>query len=539
MPGILIVDDMPVIRSAVSRILSTREESLFTPIIEATNGQEAIALARAHKPDVILMDIKMPALTGLQATAIIRKEQPDVKIVMLTAYNEFSYVQKALKLGARDYLLKPVRPDNLLELLGEIKQEILEERRELRTVEIVRDSLQRTLPVIESNLVENLIRGTTPDSGKAEESLAYLGKRLVCPVVLVAKVDDYNQRFEGNQEAESQQVYAALLDLVRDTIPQPLRSLVGYSSPGRIVVIMSTEDSLVTARELRIFADKLRMTIAAKMPFTVTIGFSNARKELVSIPLSYAEANLARRYRGHAQKNQVICIDDIIDDLPAGDDASRYRVQRERELTKMVQLNQRQEAQQLIGEIVDYLSQRYYTKPDAMKNHCAELITLVAWGVIGTGVDEPTVLDLLVRQVRTLASWKAIPEIRAWTSNSLVEMMALVQGVFQRQDVIQTAVDYIRENYQRSDLSLKEVSGAVSLSQSHFGSQFKAKTGMSYVKYLTAVRLEEAQKLLLRTDHSVATISEMVGYPNVTNFYRHFRRQTGKTPAAYREENRR
>ena len=104
MAGILIVDDMPVIRSALMRILS-EESALFSPVFEATNGEEAVALAHSHKPDVILMDIKMPAMTGLQATAVIRQELPNTKIVMLTAYNEFSYVQKALKLGARDYIL--------------------------------------------------------------------------------------------------------------------------------------------------------------------------------------------------------------------------------------------------------------------------------------------------------------------------------------------------------------------------------------------------------------------------------------------------
>ncbi len=534
MSGVLIVDDMPLIRSAVSRILSTKE-AFFTPILEASNGLEAVELARIHRPDIVLMDIKMPGLTGLQATALIREDQPDVKIVMLTAYNEFSYVQKALKLGARDYILKPVRPDMLIEVLVEIKQEILEERQELRTIEMVKGSLQRALPVIETNLVENLIRGTHPEGTTVDESLAYLGKRLVDPVVLVAKADNYDRIIKEKSESELQQMHTALVRLVRDTLPQPQRALVGYSSPGRVVVISSTDDHLEIARNLRVFADKLRMTIAANMPFTVTIGFGRRRAEIKSIPLSYAEANLARRYRGREQNNQVIGIDDILEDLPAGDDVSRYLVQRERQLTKMVQLNQQQDAQQLINEIVDYLSQRYYRRPDAMKNHCAELVTLVAWGVIGTGVDEPIVLDLLHQQVRVLSSWQSVPEIRAWTLNSLAEMMTLVEGVFRRLDAMQAAVSYIRQNYQRSDLSLNEVASEVSLSQSHFSAQFKAKTGMSYVKFLTAVRLEEAQKLLLTSDHSVATVSEMVGYPNVTNFYRHFRRQTGKTPGAYRE----
>ena len=84
MTAILIVDDMPVIRSALMRIIS-QQNGIFSPVLEAANGEQAVNLARAHKPDIILMDIKMPGLTGLQAASIIQQEQPDIKIVMLTA----------------------------------------------------------------------------------------------------------------------------------------------------------------------------------------------------------------------------------------------------------------------------------------------------------------------------------------------------------------------------------------------------------------------------------------------------------------------
>ncbi len=534
MGGILIVDDMPLIRSSLKRIIS-QKDTLFSSILEAANGEEAVTLTRLHKPDVILMDIKMPTLNGLQATAVIRQEQPHIKIVMLTAYDEFSYVQKALTLGARDYLLKPVRPNKLLDLLVEIKQEIEAERRESRTVEIVKDSLQRTLPVIETNLVENLIRGTNPEGTTIHDSLAYLGKRLVWPTVLVAKVDNFDLFVKGKSTQDLQQIHADLMKLVRDMMPEPQRALIGFSNTGRIVALISTDQSLSTAAQLRDFGEKIRQAVAAEMPFTVTIGLGKRHMEIESIPLSYAEANLAHRYHGRPQGNQVVGIDDIVDDLPTDKDSSRFLVQNELQLVKFVQLNQNREAKQLINAIVDFLSERYYVRPNTMKNHCAELVTLVAWGAIGAGLDEPKILNLLHEQVRALASWNTAPEIRAWTLNSLGEMMTLVEGVSQRQDVVEDAVAYIRKNYQRSDLMLKEVADVVSLSQSHFSSQFKAKMGLSYVKFLTAVRLDAAKKLLLTTDQSIASISEMVGYPNVTNFYRHFRSDTKMTPAAYRE----
>ncbi|MCA9950569.1 MAG: response regulator [Anaerolineales bacterium] len=534
MSGILIVDDMPVIRSTLVNVIS-KKEMLFSPILEAANGEEAVALTRIHKPDIILMDIKMPVLNGLQATATIRQEQPNVKILMLSAYDEFSYVQKALKLGARDYLLKPVRPNKLLDLLVEVQQEIQDERRDLRTVEIVKESLQKTLPIIETNLVENLIRGTNPEGTTIDEALAYLGKRIQWPVVLVIKVDNFDLFSQGKTKQTLQQFHTDLVKLVHAMLPDPQGALIGYSNSGRIIVILSANQSLATARQLHEFGESICRYISASLPVTVKIGLGKRHMEVESIPLSYAEANLARRYYGRSQENQVVGIDDIVDDLSDNQTSSSFLVQKELQLVQFVQLNQNTEANLLINEIVDYLSKNDYVHPNTMKNHCAELVTLVAWGAVNAGLDEPKILELLHEQVRALSSWNSAPEIRAWTLNSLSEMMTLVEGISQRQDAIEDAVEYIHENFRRSDLMQKEVADAVSLSQSHFSSQFKVKMKMSYVKYLTAIRLDEAKKLLLTTDHSIAGISEMVGYPNVTNFYRHFRSHTKMTPAAYRE----
>ncbi|MEZ4644970.1 MAG: response regulator [Chloroflexota bacterium] len=534
MTGILIVDDTPVIRSTLLNILG-KQETGFAQTWEAANGEEAVQMARTHKPDIIIMDIKMPILTGLQAASIIRQEHPDIKIVMLTAYNEFTYVQKALKLGVRDYLLKPVRPNKLLELLTEIRHEIEEERRNLRTVEIVKDSLQKTLPVIEANVVENLIRGTRPEGTTINESLSYLGKQLLWPAVLVIKIDNFDQFANQRTAAELQQIYKSLVVLVRQQLPDLQHALVGYSSPGRVVVIISTEMGLATASQLRELGEKIHRAVVAEMPFTVTIGLGKRYMELESLPLSYAEANLARRYHSRAQGNLVVSIDDIEDTLPTENDHALYLVQKERELVKMVQSNQQQEAQRLTNDVADYLSQRYSTRPEAMKNHCAELVTLVAWGVIGAGVGEQRILDVLHQQVRALASWKTIPEIRAWTLNSLAEMMTFVQNKVQRPDAVQQALSYLQGNYRRGDISLQEVADEVNLSQSHLSAQFKTAVGMSYVKYLTLLRVNEAKRLLRTTDQSVTSIAEAVGYPNATNFYRHFQRRVGMTPAAYRE----
>ena len=118
-------------------------------------------------------------------------------------------------------MLKPIRPAKLIGLLEEIRKEIHEERRDLRTIEMVKDSLQKTLPVIEANLVETLIRGTNAEGVTTEESLAFLGKRLSRPAVLVGKLDDYDNIAQEKSAAQLQKIYLSLVDIVRQALPAP------------------------------------------------------------------------------------------------------------------------------------------------------------------------------------------------------------------------------------------------------------------------------------------------------------------------------
>jgi two-component system, response regulator YesN len=534
MPGILIVDDLPVIRTGITHLLMQHQVAL-QPFLEAADGVEAVQMARRHKPDIILMDIKMPNLDGLQATSMIRSEQQDVKIVMLTAYNEFSYIQKALKLGARDYLLKPVRPAKLIELLEEIQKEIYAERRNQRTIEMVKDSLQKTLPVIETNLVENLLRGTNPDGVTPEESLAFLGKRLSQPVVFAAKIDGYETVYQGLPAAQLQKLYLSLVEIVRQALPEPQHALVGYSKPGRVIAIVSSEKQWQTPEQFCLLADKIRQAIKAELSLTVIIGIGSVCADWEALPLSYAEANLARRYQSHVGGNAVIHISKVLTNPLDRNDDTSYRIQREQDLLNSLQNGDQARVMALANEILDYLTQRFKDSPEGFRNGCAELVALAAWAVIGAGIDQRTVLKLSHTQIMSLDSQKSTQEVRTWAMNCLAERMASLQVRTHKKDAISQAVAYLQANYHRPDISLQEVAEAVYLSQSYLAAQFKDSLGVSYVRFLTALRVEEAKRLLRNTDLSIVTIAEKVGYPNVTNFYRHFQRLQGKTPAAYRQ----
>lgn len=169
---ILIVDDEQIERDGMQAIL--RKVFPELQIEQAKNGMQAVELSATYQPDLILMDIKMPEMSGLEAIQLIAKEHPDMKFVMVTAYDHFDYAQAAIKLGVKDYILKPSKASEIAATVRKVLDEIAEERRLAETTLRQQDALKKILPVVEADLVTQLLFDHVHEV-HVNESLEFLG----------------------------------------------------------------------------------------------------------------------------------------------------------------------------------------------------------------------------------------------------------------------------------------------------------------------------------------------------------------------------
>jgi len=529
MPGLLIADDEAIVRDTIRSIVGSAGLEL-DPIGEANTGQEAVTLALQMRPDIILMDVRMPGMDGLEATRAIRSEQPEVKVIILTAYDEFAFSQEALRLGAVDYLLKPVRPSVLLEVLSRIKAQVAEEHRSRHSTAETQLRLQAALPLVEARLVHSLVRGDTPPRQMAEQLDAYLGKQISWPAVLVVAVDRQDPDW-------SVQPAGLLVDIVRRAVDPAATTratptaLVAEGEAGQVIVVIAAEGPLANIAHQKDLGHRIRAAVESSAPVTATVTIGRRYPTLDLVPVSYSEAQRAQWLRLCSGGNSVV----HVDDMRRADRAPQpYPIAAERALLYQMRVGDLEECSRVLDELIDYLLDLPCDPPEMVHTRFAELITLTSRAAIDAGARPERVLQISHQRIMALNGLRTGAALRAWSQESLKQLKGEIAPVAARDHIVERAVQFLMENFRRPDLQLKDVASVANVSASHLAHLLRTQVGASFVRYLTALRMEEAKRLLAETDLKVATVAGQAGYDDPTYFYRVFRRETGMTPIVYR-----
>jgi len=298
---ILVADDEPIEREAL-RFLVQRHLEEVQVVGEAGTGRQAVEMAETLRPDVILMDIEMPGLSGLEALREIRERNPTVRCLIVSAYDYFHFAREALRLGAADYLLKPVKRDQMVEVLSRLQREMAQERQR-RNDELLRKEQMRQLqPLAEAELVNLLERG---DSGpRMRDLLGLLGLRLDAGLCMVVGLSD--QSFGPDVSPADAPMKANGAYQYLCSLAHSLSSCaVGPWDGGRATIVLEVDtgyDEYQTRLWSSEFARRLRDRVKEQTGVRLRLGIGQTVEGPVMIARSYREALAAFRFEGVSDK---------------------------------------------------------------------------------------------------------------------------------------------------------------------------------------------------------------------------------------------
>lgn len=529
---VLVVDDEAVQATAFADIIRRLRPEY--EVISATDGRQALNQLKSFTADVVITDICMPGMSGLELIEHIRQTGQHPEIVILSGYGEFQYAQKAIKFGVIEYLLKPVSRNDILELMNRLENRLLEKRTEQIQKEGLIRKLESTLPVYIEHQLNAWVNGCLSET--EQESTIEIFSEQDNFLVIVTRIQRYGRTeciYAPDEMKKLLHRFKLSMNEALEGIGQSM-SFFSDTGKGMMITLLSYERQkrlnpgqidTVIQRFLNYSKDEMGLPAvcgisdpAGNIRKNVTEGFKQAQQALEYLFyindrrfLHYREARLKGRGSDvfHIFENEFSDLlqkpFESITSITVGDFFERY-------CGRLTGVKPKKLKEYLIYAFIRAAKSRKSLIPDELYDQLVENIQCGIHGCESYRDLKPAVMKL-VHQLREYSR-------KAESKNNHI--------------IVQKMINYIRENYMEN-LSLEMAASRFHFSPSYFSVLFKACSGMGFSEYLTAVRIQKAQELLRHTSLKVYEISEKVGYKDAAYFNRIFRKEVGISPYKYRQ----
>ncbi|NLK28203.1 MAG: response regulator [Clostridiales bacterium] len=510
------------------------------------NGIEAFELVKKLQPDLLITDIRMPGYDGLELIRLVKEEMADIDIIIISGYRHFEYAQKAIRYGVGDYLLKPIKKEELIATLNDIKEKYKFRKEQLSTEERLKLRLKSDIEKIRSNLfAEILFR-----SNKTSELLSQIDRKKK-GINLQEINDKYYYHFKKGCfqtgivkidleiKDENKESREFLEDKTAQIITKHLKEkcfdmeISINDSAVCFILNYDSTDSKSIRKTIRMLFDELMVQKSAlgNIDFTLGVGFET--DDISQIHASYKSAKDAIVQRLFLGTNRIIEQVKIEKDHW---DHNYLLSDLNKKISSAIEILDKEK---VVGAIIQ-LKETVKTEPN-----------MNGYDIIKVAQESCNIYLMLLRNYHFIdQSTENIYEkfcARIHFCGSIEDIFSLlIHYVQQSLDhileekkqadtrPIRIAKQYIKENYMKP-ISLEEVSDYVGFNASYFSTVFKKETGINFLEYLSEVRMNQAKELLKSTKLNVSEICEKVGYNDVKHFTKYFKKIVGIKPNEYRK----
>ena len=527
---VFIVEDECLVREGIRDNISWKENG-FEFVGEAEDGEMALPLIRKTKPDLLITDIKMPFMDGLELSRIVSQEMPETKIIILSGYDDFEFAREAIRLHVDQYLLKPITRVALEDALTQIKAKIEKEQEQKNYDLQYLHELQNYEQYEMRKFFEEITAGTLK-VGDIYQKAQQLGINIDAGCYNLVLFVEQPQAMSG----EYSDVTARFQDKLFETFIDEEQYLLFRCNLMTYAVLVKGEVSNIEEYTQRCVAD-----ISGQCENLDGLSWYVAEGTMVerlsALPKCYNDANSRLSLRHIYPATHIFGVgseasSNVNDDISSLDNLDVEKI--DSMITRnFLQTGLDSEIDQFVdnylknlGSATESLLFRQYILLSARFN-----AAIVAKG-LGENQDE---------------FLKTLPDINAAIESD--EAREYLTAVFRRvievrdaesknryNSILKTAMNYIDEHFADEDISLNTVAKTVNVSANYFSAVFSQETGETFIEYLTKKRMEKAKQLLRQTSMRSGEIAFKVGYRDPRYFSFIFRKTVGCTPRDYRGE---
>lgn len=547
---VFLVEDEYAIREGIKKSVDW-EKNGFELVGEAGDGEVAFPKIVKSKPDILITDIRMPFMDGLELSKLVKKELPDIRIVVLSGYDDFNYAKEAISIGVDEYILKPVSGDNLMEELGRIAESIKvkKQEQELRS-KYIRD--REEIRILEQQKFLHDVIGGKMSMGESLE----LGKELGIDItaayyatVLMQVFPKNVQSIDAEEYSSSKEAtYVKLREIYNDKEHVYL-----YEQVGDVLCFLErADDEEDIKKNIRTGIDDIKQMISEydDLMFFISVGKIVNRIRDVNSSYTDASKKFAERYmytdsfvfyeesegdkegiredvRGDRKDSSSGNLDINSLDVSMLSKKTVYHFLRNGTLSEIDDLvNEYFES--MGGEAIESIMLRQYVLMESMLSAVAFLETF--------GMNKENISETLGDLSNPMQYAESVDSAKDYIRELLTCLIEYRNQMSDKRyiEIIDKAKEYIQDNYKNDDMSLQTVASYVNVSSNHFSAIFRRETGDTFIDYLTTVRMDKAKDLLTCTSMKTSDVGFEVGYRDPHYFSYIFKKTQGMSPKEYR-----
>lgn len=533
---VFLVEDEYIVREGIKNNIDW-EKNGYDFCGEASDGELAFPMISEKRPDIVITDIRMPFMDGIELSRMIKEEYPEIKIIILSGHEEFEYAKAAIQIGVEEYLLKPINGDELLQVVNRVAQKIKEENESRETLQ--EGEGDENFEYAKRQLLSSLIDDNASLSDAMEQGKKiHLNLMAQCYNIMMLKLQRKNKEQGFSQRIL--ELYKTMEDTLKEQDGQSI--MFDRAPEGKVILFMGSGEEEIR-RNMDVFAGQFREILPEYEDVTYFGSVGVPVMRLRELGESYEAASHGFSYRFLTEPNQIVDNHTVFD-----------QTRNEKKFSCSIgpvdiQNLDKQKIESFLkggemDEIHFFVEEYMKNTGDAGKNSmifrqyivmdmffaASHFLTQITDGreQLGEPFESPEQMQKIVSDLEATVVY--IKELF-----TKVMQVRDAQTTEHNSDVVENAKKYISENYHDEELTLNTVAHEVNVSPNHLSAMFSQKTGQTFVKYLTDVRMHRAKELLKCTSKRSNEICEEVGYRDPHYFSHLFKKNVGCSPIQYRE----
>lgn len=489
----LVVDDEPIILEGFDNLISWEEFGIEISA-KAENGKAALQIVREEEIDLLITDIRMPEMSGLELLKTIRQEGKSIKVIILSGYDDFQYVKEASKYGIENYLLKPIEENELEETLLHLTEKLENEQKQ-------QNRLQESYQLLRSNILYRWITGAI-----GEEELTMRAEFLD-----ISLEKQWYQVCACHSVGELNNEHITYLEQLLGCFWTGEKPVVFITLHGELLFLFSWDGSKENVPDLETCFLKHQSKISAKFQSDVFIAVGSMEEGWQGAVKSYQEAKKLLDYRMIMPANSVVSAPRLKDGLPRSVKHISWN-----KLDDLISSGEEEKACLFLEKIFSDLS--VSATPENIRTLTCEILFYLSKDFSGNSeiFSEESLREILYTvdmQVLLVRLKKCVEQVIRWRNSIHAEENPVVMAV----------MDYVHKHY-HEELSLKILAQKYKVNAAYLGQLFKHEIGELFSAYLCRIRIENAKLLLRETSMKTNEISERTGFANTNYFSNTFKK---------------